>query len=191
VTFAAFDPANDEDGLPIVLSEPRQSWKANLFWGLGLGLPAIILPIFAPSDADVFEKWGMMVLGVAWLGFMGANAYRNFGRTVRCDMETISVSQAFASKKVPLADVAGIQLEDVRQQLREFDEIGMSWRDKARHMDTTAPIHMYVLRDTQGGTLLRIDAEMEPPAAMRKFVKRVERAVRARAASPAARDPAA
>jgi hypothetical protein len=67
----------------------------------------------------------------------------------------------------------------VRQSLREFDEIGMSWREKARHMDTTAPINMYVLRGKEGKTLLRIDSEMEPPDAMRRFVKRVERAGRA------------
>jgi hypothetical protein len=180
MTFAAFDPAHDEDGLPIVLSEPRQSWKANVFWGLILGVPAVVLPWFAGSDADFIDKWGMFAIGIAWLGFMGANAYRNFGRTVRCDMETITVSQAFASKKVPLADVADIRLEDVRKQLREFDEIGMSWRAKARHMDTTAPIDMYVLRDAQGRTLLRIDSGMEPPHAMRRFVQRVQRSVKAR-----------
>jgi hypothetical protein len=178
MTFAAFDPTNDEDGLPIVLTEPRQSWKANVFWGLVLGLPAVILPVFAGSEADVFEKWGMMALGVAWLAFMGANAYRNFGRTIRCDMETIAVSQAFASKNIRLADVASIQLEDIRKSLREFDQIGMSWREKARQMDTTAPINMYVLRDAQGRTLLRVDEEMEPPQAMRRFVERVRRAVR-------------
>lgn len=182
---------NDEDdGRPIVLTEPRQSWKANVFWGLILGLPAAILPVFAPADADVLEKWGTMALGLAWLGFMGASAYRNFGRTVRCDMETISVSQAFAAKKVRLADVASIRLEDVRKSLREFDEIGMSWREKARRMDTTAPIDIYVLRDAEGRTLLRIDSQMEPPAAMRKFVGRVQAAIRDRAASRAVRVPA-
>jgi hypothetical protein len=181
---------NDDDDQILVLTEPRQSWKANVFWGLGLGLPAVVLPMFGPSDGDVFEKWGMMALGVAWLAFMGANAWRNFGRTVRCDRETISVSQAFASKKVPLAQVAGIELEDVRKSLREFDEIGMSWRDRARHMDTTAPINMYVLRDADGKTLLRIDSEMEPPAAMRQFVERVRRSIRDRAASRVARVPA-
>jgi hypothetical protein len=183
MSFAAFDPTHDEDGLPIKLAEPRQSWKANVFWGLILGVPAAVLPWFADSDADPIEKWGTVAIGIAWLVFMGANAYRNFGRTVRCDMETIVVSQAFASKQVPLSEIASIQLEDVRQQLREFDEIGMSWREKARHMDTMAPIHMYVLRDAQGRTLLRIDAQMEPPAAMRRFVQRVERATKARAAS--------
>lgn len=191
MTFAAFDPANGEDGLAIVLTEPRQSWKANVFWGLALGLPAVILPWFAGSDADVFDKWGMLALGIAWLGFMGANAYRNYGRTIRCDLEAIRVSQAFASKKVLLADVAGIELEDVRKTLRDFDEIGMSWRDKARRMDTTAPINMYVLRDASGKTLLRIDSEMEPPAAMAKFVARVRRAIKARGASRGARAPAA
>jgi hypothetical protein len=37
---------------------------------------------------------------------------------------------------------------------------------------------MYVLRDAQGRTLLRVDEEMEPPQAMRRFVERVRRAVR-------------
>jgi predicted cobalt transporter CbtA len=41
--FATFDPANDEDGLPISVRGPKQSWRANLFWGL-LGLPMVVMP---------------------------------------------------------------------------------------------------------------------------------------------------
>jgi len=64
--------------------------------------------------------------------------------------------------------------EDVRQQLREIDEIGMSRRDKLRRMDTKAPMIMYVLRDGAGKTLLRLDKDMQPPAAMRRFLDRLE-----------------
>ncbi|MEJ6020625.1 hypothetical protein [Ramlibacter sp. PS4R-6] len=178
MSFAAFDPANDEDGLPIVLREPRQSWRANVFWGLGLGLPALLLPPFAGAEADWLEKAGTMLVGAGWMAFMGANAWRNWGRTVRCDMETIAVAQAFASRTIPLAAVASIEREDVRQSLRDFDNIGVSWRERARQMDTTAPINMYVLRDAAGQTLLRIDEEMEPPQALARFVQRVQRQVR-------------
>jgi hypothetical protein len=62
----------------------------------------------------------------------------------------------------------------VRQQLREIDEIGMSRRDKMRRMDTKTSMIMYVLRDAEGKTLLRLDKDMQPPAGMRRFLERLE-----------------
>jgi hypothetical protein len=167
-------PRHEDDGRTIELREPSQSWKANVFWGLLFGLLALIPALMAPPETSWIEKYAWVAGGVAWMIFMGLSAYRNFGRKVICDASTIVVSQAFASKRVALADVKQVTREDVRQQLREIDEIGMSRRDKMRRMDTKAPMIMYVLRDGAGKTLLRLDKDMQPPAAMRRFLDRLE-----------------
>jgi hypothetical protein len=167
-------PRHEDDGRTIELREPSQSWKANVFWGLLFGLLALIPALMAPPETSWFEKYAWVAGGIAWMIFMGLSAYRNFGRKVICDTSTILVSQAFASKRVALADVKQVTREDVRQQLREIDEIGMSRRDKMRRMDTKAPMIMYVLRDGGGKTLLRLDKDMQPPAAMRRFLDRLE-----------------
>jgi hypothetical protein len=167
-------PRHADDGRTIELREPSQSWKANVFWGLLFGLLAVIPAAMAPPETSWFEKYAWIAGGIAWMIFMGLSAYRNFGRKVICDGSTIVVSQAFASQRVPLATVKRVTREDVRQQLREIDEIGMSRRDKMRRMDTKASMIMYVLRDAEGKTLLRVDQDMQPPAGMRRFLERLE-----------------
>jgi len=167
-------PRHEDDGRTIELREPSQSWKANVFWGLLFGLLALIPALMAPPETSWFEKYAWIAGGIAWMIFMGLSAYRNFGRKVICDANTIVVSQAFASARIALADVKSVTREDVRQQLREIDEIGMSRRDKLRRMDTKAPMIMYVLRDGAGKTLLRLDKDMQPPGAMRRFLDRLE-----------------
>jgi hypothetical protein len=167
-------PRHADDGRAIELREPSQSWKANVFWGLLFGLLAVIPALLAPPETSWFEKYAWVVGGVAWMIFMGLSAYRNFGRKVICDGGTIVVSQAFASSRIALAEVKRVTREDVRQQLREIDEIGLSRYQKMQRMDTKAPMIMYVLRGGDGKTLLRLDKDMQPPAAMRRFLDRLE-----------------
>jgi hypothetical protein len=162
------------DDSPIELREPRQSWRANVFWGLMLGVPAIAIGLIAGPQAGAFEKYITLAIGIAWLSFMGFSAYRNFGRTVRCDHEFITVSQAFGSKRIALAEVKSITREDVRQQMRDFDNIGVSRMQQSRTLDTKAPMIMYVLRDGAGKQLLRLDKDMEPPGEMARFLRRLE-----------------
>ncbi|AMO22329.1 hypothetical protein GCM10027034_26600 [Ramlibacter solisilvae] len=175
MAFATFDPSHDEDGRPIVLREPRQSWRANVFWALMLGLPAVGLPLLAGDEAMALEKYGTVLLGLGWMGFMGASAWRNLGRTVRCDMEWITLSQAFAPTRVALSQVASVTREDVRRQLRAFRDIGVSQAQRRHTFDTLPPIVMYVLRDAQGRTLMRLDQGMEPAGEMSRFLKRLQR----------------
>jgi hypothetical protein len=167
-------PRHADDGREIELREPSQSWKANVFWGLLFGLLATIPALMAPPETPWFEKYAWIAGGMAWMVFMGLSAYRNFGRMVICDGNTIVVSQAFAASRIALANVKRVTREDVRQQLREIDEIGLSRYEKMRRMDTKAAMIVYVLRDGEGKTLLRLDKDMQPPAAMRRFLDRLE-----------------
>jgi hypothetical protein len=167
-------PRHADDGRAIELREPSQSWKANVFWGLLFGLLATIPALLAPPETSGFEKYAWIAGGVAWMAFMGLSAYRNFGRKVTCDGSAIVVSQAFASSRIALVDVKRVTREDVRQQLREIDEIGLSRYEKMQRMDTKASMIKYVLRDGEGKTLLRLDKDMQPPAAMRRFLDRLE-----------------
>jgi hypothetical protein len=163
----------EDDGRAIEMREPGQSWKANVFWG-SLGLLAIVPSLLAPPETSFVERWGTAALGLAWMIFMGLSAYRNFGRTVRCDDSFVVVSQAFGAKRVALADVKKVIREDVRQQLRDIDNIGVTRYAKMKRLDTKAAMIMYVLQDAQGKTLLRLDKDMEPASEMRRFLDRLE-----------------
>jgi hypothetical protein len=162
-----------DDGRAIEMREPRQSWKANVFWG-SLGLLAIVPSLLAPPETSFIERYGTLALGLAWMVFMGLSAYRNFGRAVRCDDGFITVSQAFGAKRIALADVKKVIREDVRQQLRDIDNVGLSRYGKMKQFDTKAAMIMYVLQDAQGETLLRLDKDMEPASEMRRFLDRLE-----------------
>jgi hypothetical protein len=163
----------EDDGRAIELREPGQSWKANVFWG-ALGLLAIVPSLLAGPETSFIERWGTAALGLAWMIFMGLSAYRNFGRIVRCDDSFVVVSQAFGARRVALADVKKVIREDVRQQLREIDEVGLSRYGKMQRFDTKAAMIMYVLQDAQGKTLLRLDKDMQPATEMRRFLDRLE-----------------
>ncbi|MCX6898611.1 MAG: DUF3592 domain-containing protein [Verrucomicrobia bacterium] len=166
-------PSHDDNGGIIQMREPGESWKANVFWGLLFGLLLLVPAFFAPKDVSAWKKYGMMALGVAWMAFMGRSAIQNHGRTVRCDRTSIQVSQAFGSKRILLSDVKKVTRDDVRQKLREWEDVGRS-RYKTKPLDTMAPIVLYILRDAQGKELLRLDKNMEPAGELRRFLDRME-----------------
>ena len=166
----AAEPA--DDGRPITIREPSQSWKANVFWGLILGLPAVILPLLPFADAPVWQRAGYVLLGLGWMAFMGFSAARNRGRTVTADMQEIVVSTRFGSERIPLAKVARIERTDVRQQLRDLDAIGRS-SQKTAPFSTMAPVILYILYDAEGRTLLKLDRDMEPAAELHRLLRRL------------------
>jgi hypothetical protein len=173
--FATFDPANDEDGLPISVRGPKQSWRANLFWGL-LGLPMVVMPPWFGEKPLTLDDYGAMLIGAGWMALMGASAWRNFGRRVQCDTESITLSQPFDKPlRVALPDVASVTREDVRKKLLEVEESGMPQDRRGKGLDTRAPIVMVVLRDAQGRTLMRLDKDMEPAGEMQRLLRRLER----------------
>lgn len=105
---------------------------------------------------------------------MLGSAWRNHGRTVTCDLQTITVSQAFRPMRILLDDVKRVVREDVRQQMRDIENIGVSRYERMRRLDTRARSIVYALYDAQGHTLLRLDEAMEPAPAMRRFLARME-----------------
>lgn len=164
---------HEDDGGVIQMREPRESWKANVFWGLLLGLLLVVPSCFAPKDTPAWKKYGAMALGVAWMAFMGQKAIQNHGRTVRCDMVAIQVSQAFGSKRIPLSEVKKLARSDVRQNLRNLENIGQPKR-ATKPLDTRAALVLYILRDAQGKELLRLDKNMEPASEIRRFLDRMD-----------------
>jgi len=167
----AAEPA--DDGRPITIREPSQSWKANIFWGLILGLPAIILPLLPFADAPPWQRAGYVLLGFGWMAFMGFNAARNHGRTVTADMREIVVSSVFGSERIPLAKVARIERTDVRQQLRDFEAIGRP-SQKTAPFSTMAPVILYFLYDAEGRILLKLDKDMQPADELHRLLRRLE-----------------
>ena len=102
--------ANDEN--VIMMREPRETWKANLFWGLLFGLLLIIPVFFAPEDTPVWKKYGSMLIGTAWIGFMSRKAFQNHGRTVRCDDTELEVLHPSGSWRIPLSEVKKVTRSD-------------------------------------------------------------------------------
>ena len=82
----------------IEMREPRESWRANVFWGLVFGVSLIVPQFFGWEETSWLEKYGFIVAGLAWMGFMGLSAFRNYGRKMRCDDTSIEVSQVFGAK---------------------------------------------------------------------------------------------
>ncbi|MBI5395889.1 MAG: DUF3592 domain-containing protein [Verrucomicrobia bacterium] len=166
-------PRHDDDGRPIEMREPSESWKANVFWGLLFGLLLVVPAFFAPKETPAWKRYSAMALGVAWMAFMGRTAIQNHGRTVRCDRNLIRVTQAFGHQRIFLSDVKKVTRRDVRQEFVDMEAVGRS-RYKTRPLDTRAPIVLYILRDAQGKELLKLDKDMEPASEMRRFLDRME-----------------
>ena len=158
-------PRHDDDGRVIELREPREAWKANIFWGLAFGLPLILSSFFASPETSSLQKYGLMAAGLAWMGFTGFSALGNFRRKVRCDNMSIEVSQAFGSKRILLSDVKKVTGVDVGQKLKIV--VG---EKRAGTMDSA----FYVLRDAQGEELLQLDKNMEPAGEMRRLLERLK-----------------
>lgn len=162
-----------DDGRIIVIREPRESWKANVFWGVLFGLLLIVPAVFAPADASALKRYGLMALGFAWMGFMSRKAMRNRGRRVRCDGTSIEILEPSGSRGILLSEVQEVTRSDERRKIRDIRDIGLP-RYETKPLDTLAPMVVFILRDAQGTELLRLDQKMEPSGEMRRFLDRME-----------------
>lgn len=163
-----------DDGSPIEIHEPGQSWKANVFWGLLFGLLLVIPPLFAPPSVAAWKKYGLALCGLAWMSALGVLALRNYARKVRLEGGEVVVSTPLSSRRFPLSDVKRVTRTDVRKQLAALRDVGRSSR-KSTPFDTSAPLILYVLYDGQGRTLLRLDKDMTPEEEMTRFLGRLEK----------------
>ena len=167
-------PRPVDDGRAIVMREPSESWKANVFWGLLFGLLLAVPPFFADKDVATWKKVGSIAAGVAWMAFMGQSAIRNRGRVIRCESEWIEVREPFGSRRIPLCEVRKITRRDVSQKLREFDDIGRPGY-KTRGLDTMPTIIVYLVYNAEGKELLKLDKDMQPHGELRRFLDRMEK----------------
>jgi hypothetical protein len=160
-TLAAAIPhsAHVDDGAPIEMREPNESWKANVFWGLLFGLLLVLPPLFSPNDPNIWKRVGFIAAGVAWMAFMGRTAIQNRGRSVRCDQSEILVSQPFGSRRIALSDIKKVTRRDIREHLRKIEESGTR---RERDLDTLSPMVIYILYDAAGKRLLELDKGMQP-----------------------------
>ena len=161
------------EGDVIHLMEPATTWKANLFWGFLFGMLLIVPSLFAPANTPLWKKYGLIILGMAWLGFMCRKAFENKGRRVRCDLSQIEVSQPSGSQRIPLDVVRKVVRKDVREELRKWNNYGLP-RYKTKPLDTLPPMVVYALYDASDRELLRLDKDMEPASEMRRFLERIE-----------------
>ncbi len=165
-------PPPADDGGTIVLHEPGQSWKANVFWGLLFGL-GLAVPPFLGGEGPALERYAMVLAGLAWMAFMAYRAAGNFGKTVRIDMAEIVVSTPLGEKRVPLREVKRVSLSDVRKELADLASLGVP-SHRPKPMNTMAQLRLYSLRDADGRELLRLDGEMTPKSEMARFLRRME-----------------
>lgn len=157
---------------PVIdLRQPAEALKANVFWGLLFGLLLAVPPLFAPEDVPLWKRIGLVAAGVAWMAFMGRMALRNRSRRVRCDGATVFVTEGGTSRSFALAEVRRVQREDLRAQLRAVDQMGMTRQQKFHELNTLPRMVFYVLRDTQGRELLRLDEACEPKEQMNRMVE--------------------
>ena len=162
-----------DDGSEIVVHEPGESWKANVFWGLLFGLLLAVPPLFAGDDLPGWKKVGMIALGLGWMAFMARSAIQNRGRSIRCDSTTIEVRQPFGSRSIPLHEVRKIVRTDVRRNLRAIDDFGRS-KTRTRGLDTMPSIVIYTLHDADGKELLRFGKDMKPAGELDRLLTRLE-----------------
>ncbi len=169
-----YTPGESDDGMPITLREPRQSWKANVFWGVVLGVPLLFMAWFAPADYPMLKRAGFGLAGACWLGFMLVKAIRNSGKTVRITSHDITVDTPLGSDTIYLRDVKRVALADVHKEMEDINNAGQ-WRYKTRGLNTMAQMKLYILYDAEGRSLLRLDEHMTPASEMARFRARMER----------------
>lgn len=151
--------------------EPRESWKANLFYGCILGLLMGVPAFFVRGG---WRPWPAIVavVGLGFFLWMVQSAVSNYTRTVRLSPAGLEERTFFGSRRIGWDDLGGLEFQDVRKQLEAFNrpEPGQS-----RKFSTIPRIDIWMVKDRQGRDVFSLPAEMTPPATFRALRERIGR----------------
>jgi len=166
----AWAPANEtvESEPEVEVSEPRESWKANLFWGCVLGLPFGLPAVFMDGKWTAARAfWAAVGLGLfLW---MVQSAVENYTRQVRLCSAGLEERTYFGIRRVPWEELGGVEFQDVRAQIERLQD----WRTRRR--STLPRMDVWMVKDRQGKEILSLPAEMWPEKDFKGMLERIER----------------
>jgi hypothetical protein len=145
------------EGEPIDIAPPaavsgvrdsREAWKANLFWGAVLGIPAA--SAFFAGEGVVLQVF-LGGAGLLWCGFMAWTAAESKTREVRVDPGGIEERSIWNIRRASWADVRKIEQVDVAREL-----------GGRRRRTSSARVVVWRLSDADGRQILSLPREMEP-----------------------------
>jgi hypothetical protein len=151
--------------------EPRESWKANLFYGCVFGL-AMGVPCFFVKGA--WKPWPTIVavLSMGFLAWMIQSAIFNFTRSVRVTDAGVEEVTFFGTRRVPWEEFGGLEFQDVQ---KFFTDLSNAGRWQTRKFSTMPKIDVWAVKDSEGRQIFSLPAEMTPKEtflAMREQLQR-------------------
>ncbi|HEY3440460.1 MAG TPA: hypothetical protein VGK29_06905 [Paludibaculum sp.] len=149
-----------------VVREPSQSWKANVFYGLVMGLSFGLSALFADGPWTAARGFWVSV-SFGFLLWMGQSAVENYTKTVRLSVQGLEECSYFGSRRIPWEEIGGLEFQDIRAQIEKFQD----W--KTRRSSTLPHIDIWAVSDRRGQELLRLSAEMEPEDVFRRMREQI------------------
>lgn len=156
--------------------EPRESWKANLFYGCVIGL-AMGVPCFFVKG--VWKPWPtfVAVVSVGFFVWMIQSSVFNYTRSVRLTDAGLEERTFFGSRRVPWEEFGGIEFQDVQKFLVDITNAG---RWQTRKFSTLPKIDVWAVNDREGRQIFSLPAEMLPKDAFQAMREQIQRRTPAR-----------
>lgn len=154
----------------LLLRQPAETWKANLFWCI---LPGGIAVSGGLSLAE--REWAgvlFLLAGLAGVAWLVRQALKNRSYTLRCDSRNIVVSDRFCSRTIALRDIAEVRRLDVREQIRQLDPTVRSGRQR---FSTMSSVVVFSCLDSGGRELLRLNEGLEPEEELAELLRRMKK----------------
>ena len=155
------------------VSEPRESWIANLFWGCAFGLSFGLPPIFMDGKWTAARAFWVS-LGLGFFLWMVQSSVENCSRTVRMSGAGLEERSIFGRRRVPWDEIGGLEFQDVRARIQKYQD----WR--TRSSSTLPRIDVWAVKDRNGREVLSLPDGMVPGDTFRKIREQIERRAAAR-----------
>lgn len=163
-------PAPFETAPEFEVQEPRESWKANLFYGCVLGLAMGLPPFFVRAE---WTPWRALwaTLGMGFLLWMLHSAALNYSLTLRLSAAGLDEHSVFGARRIPVEEIGGLQFQDIARQLENLKP----WQ--ARRLAGYRAIDIWVVKDREGREVFRLSSEMTPRDTFRVMRERIGRRI--------------
>jgi hypothetical protein len=156
--------------------EPRESWKANLFYGcvigLAMGVPCFFVKgVWKPAPAFV------AAVSVGFFVWMIQSAAFNYTRSVRLTDAGLEERTFFGSRRVPWEEVGGMEFRDAQKWLVDMSNAG---RWQSRKFSTLPKIDVWAVNDREAREIFSLPAEMTPKDTFQAIREQIQRRTPAR-----------
>ncbi len=150
--------------------EPRESWKANLFYGCVLGLLMAIPAYFVRGE---WKPWPAIVatVGTGFFLWMVQSATLNYTRTVRLSQVGLEERSWFGSRRIEWNNLGGLEFHDVKKFNEDLSNLG---RSGTRKFSTLPRIDVWAVLDREGRWVISLPAEMTPADTFRAMRERLQ-----------------